>query len=147
MSGLYKKILAPVDGSTNSFAALAHAIELARCFEAELCIIYVSVVPQTFPVISTVESLYIPEYSFADVENFANKIIDAALETVPEGIRVQTHTEIGSPNLAIIEYAEKNNYDLIVLGSRGLGVFSELLMGSVSNYVVHHAKCPVLVMK
>ena len=144
---LYKKILAPVDGSTNSFAALKHAGELARAFDAEICIIYVSLLPQTLPVISHIESYYIPEYSFTDVENFAKKIVEAARETVPEGIRVQTHTEIGSPNLIITEYAEKNNFDIIVIGSRGLGVFSELLMGSVSSYVVHHAKCPVLVIK
>jgi len=145
--GLYKKILAPVDGSTNSFVALKHAAELARSFDAEICIIYVSLLPQTLPVISHIESYYIPEYSFSDVENFAKKIIEAAREAVPEGIRVQTHTEIGSPNLIITEYAEKNNFDIIVIGSRGLGIFSELLMGSVSSYVVHHAKCPVLVVK
>ena len=51
------------------------------------------------------------------------------------------------PTLVIKEFAEQHEVDLIVIGSRGLGAISGLIMGSVGGYVVHQATCPVLVVK
>ena len=130
MSQLYKRILAPIDGSKNSFAAFTHAAELARSFDAELGILYVSVLSQQLPVTSQIEGASIPEYSFSTPVTFAKKVIEEILKHIPEGIRVQTYNEIGFPSVVITEFAEKNNYDIIVIGSRGLGVLSRLVMGS-----------------
>ena len=58
-----------------------------------------------------------------------------------------THDEPGDPRMVILEFAEHNGCDFIVVGSRGLGTVAGLLMGSVSGYVIHKAKCPVLVVK
>ena len=55
------------------------------------------------------------------------------------------HQKIGPAGKRIVEYAQNGQFDLIVLGSRGLGGFERLLMGSVSNYVAHHAHCSLLV--
>ena len=56
-------------------------------------------------------------------------------------------TPAGGPREQILELAEKHNIDFIVMGSRGMGTVKRMLLGSVSNYVVNHAHCNVLVVK
>jgi len=53
----------------------------------------------------------------------------------------------GDPAQIIIEIANRQNYDLIIMGSRGMSAFKELLLGSVSLKVMHHASCPVMVVR
>jgi nucleotide-binding universal stress UspA family protein len=66
---------------------------------------------------------------------------------------IQTHSEVliaganENHGAAICQYADENNIDLIIIGSRGLGNMQQLILGSVSNYVVQNATCPVMVMK
>lgn len=55
--------------------------------------------------------------------------------------------ETGDASSEILHYADKNNIDLIVIGARGLGKFKQLLLGSVSNKVITHSHCPVLIVK
>lgn len=147
MEVLYKKILVPIDGSKNSLKALSHAVALAHSFDAEINILYVSVLSQKLPVTAQIQGDKIPEYSSANPETFAKKIIAEALTYVPENIRVQTHNELGEPRTCITDFVEKNGYDVIVMGSRGLGAISGLFLGSVSAYVVYHSHCPVLIVK
>ncbi|KAI8527674.1 hypothetical protein RHMOL_Rhmol12G0094100 [Rhododendron molle] len=63
------------------------------------------------------------------------------------GIVAETVTEVGNPNEAICEAVEKLNIQLLVLGSHSRGALKRALLGSVSNYCAHNAKCPVLVVK
>ncbi|KAL6884518.1 hypothetical protein ACP4OV_010454 [Aristida adscensionis] len=63
------------------------------------------------------------------------------------GVPVETIVEVGDPKEVICEAAEKRNVDLLILGSHSRGPIQRLFLGSVSNYCVHHAKCPVLVVK
>ncbi|MBP2627708.1 MAG: universal stress protein [Firmicutes bacterium] len=147
MELLYKKILVPVDGSKNSFTALAHAVTIARSLDAEISILYVSALSQQVPSYEQVKGTKIPANSSTDSVSFAKTIIAEALKHVPEGIRVQTYNETGEPRIVITEFAQKSNYDMIVIGNRGLGTIASLLIGSVSSYVVKHSKCPVLVAK
>jgi len=147
MELLYKKILVPVDGSKNSFAALAHAVIIAHSFDAEISILCVSALSQQVPSYEQVKGIKIPANSSTDPANFAKTIIAEALKHVPEGIRVQTYNETGEPRIVITEFAQKNKYDMIVIGSRGLGTIASLLIGSVSSYVVKYSTCPVLVAK
>ena len=67
-----------------------------------------------------------------------------SIKTDFQGLNVKTILKKGPAGPVIIEEAEKENCDLIVVGSRGLGNITSVLISSVSNYVVHHAKCPVL---
>ena len=143
----YKKILAPLDGSQNSFAALAHAVALAKTTEAELHILYVMALLQQLPLASQISGCKIPLYTVDKPEAFAKTIIDAAVASVPETVNIKTHVETGAPTIVIKEFAEQHKVDMIVIGSRGLGAISDLILGSVSGYVVHQAKCPVLVVK
>jgi nucleotide-binding universal stress UspA family protein len=62
-------------------------------------------------------------------------------------ILIKTTSELGDPAKIIIKLANSNDYDLIIMGSRGRSAFKELLLGSVSQKVVHHAKCPVMVVR
>lgn len=147
MSVKYTKILAAIDGSKNSLKALSHAAAMARFFDAELCILYVSAFSQQLPLPDQIQGSKISQFSPSQPEIFAKQVMAEALQCVPEGIRVQTHDEPGEPRIVITEFAEQNGYDVIVLGSRGLGAISGLLMGSVSSYVIYKAKCPVMVVK
>lgn len=147
MEIMYKKILVPIDGSKNSFAALAHAAAMARSFAAEISIFYVSPLSQQVPLYHQVKGDKIPANSSTDPVNFAKTIISEALKHIPEDLPARTYNETGEPRIVITEFAHKHSYDMIVIGSRGLGTISGLLMGSVSNYVIHHATCPVLVVR
>ncbi|KYZ75075.1 hypothetical protein AXX12_15995 [Anaerosporomusa subterranea] len=143
----YSKILAPIDGSQNSFTALAHAVQMAKSFNAEIGILHVAILMQQLPIATQLSDVYLPESILTHIQDFSDTVLKQAVKQIPDGIRVRTYCEIGSPAIVIPEFAEKNNYDMIVIGSRGLGIIKGLFMGSVSNYVVNHAKCPVLVVK
>ncbi len=143
----YSKILVPVDGSKNSFKALEQAVELAKNLNAEIGILHVTLLTQQIPIVTQLEGAYVPESIVMKIDAFSKHVVSEAKKMIPEGIKVQTFCEIGSPTLVIPEFAAENGYDLIIIGSRGLGVISGFVMGSVSNYVVHHAKCAVLVVK
>jgi nucleotide-binding universal stress UspA family protein len=68
-------------------------------------------------------------------------------EAARNNVQVETLLELGDHAQVIIDTANKNHYDLIIMGSRGLSVFKELLLGSVSFKVMHHASCPVMVVR
>lgn len=76
-------------------------------------------------------------------------ILSATTEAEKQGIVPKTALleHIDSPVKAITDYAEKNSADLIVIGTRGLGGFKRLLLGSVASDVVRYAPCPVLVVR
>lgn len=62
-----------------------------------------------------------------------------------EGFDVQVAAPVGQPGPTICEWAKEEDVDCIVMGRRGRGLVGEVLLGSVSHYVVHHAPCPVTV--
>lgn len=143
----YRKILVPVDGSQNSLRALAHAVAIARCFDAELSILYVSVLSPKLPVTPQIQGDKIPAKAVSDPEAFAKEILANAAAHVPADIQMKTYSELGEPRTGIIDFAEKHGFDLLIIGSRGLGAISGLLLGSVSTYVIHHCQSPVLTVK
>ncbi|KAG6437153.1 hypothetical protein SASPL_102064 [Salvia splendens] len=99
--------------------------------------------PAVFPSTSIVRSV-----NKAQEEN-ASAILSRAIDMCTQTNQVHINTSIieGDPKEMICDLAEQMQVDLIVIGSRGLGKIKRALMGSVSNYVIHHAKCPVLVVK
>jgi len=73
---------------------------------------------------------------------------DAAERTLDAlGVKARTRVERGDARVEICRIAEDENYDLIVLGSHGSGLLRRVMMGSVSHHVLHHAHCPVLVVR
>ncbi len=78
----------------------------------------------------------------------ADRIISKSIKlSDKEEIGVEYKTTSGKPGSEILKYAQKNKFDLIVIGARGLGAGKELLLGSVSSYVIHKSKIPVLLIK
>ena len=64
-----------------------------------------------------------------------------------EGIEIETHYVMGEPAIQIVKKAEEGNYQLIIMGSRGLGNIKGLMLGSVSQKVSQLSHCPVLIIK
>jgi nucleotide-binding universal stress UspA family protein len=149
-----KKILAPVDGSSESVKALQYATHLAEleASDAELIVIHVLEDVKQGGAIG----LQAKYGNVRLVEGFKRARKKAALEWLKQieeaakkrGIRSKTEIlDVGSKVEVIIDYAEKNSVDLIVIGSRGLKGFKRLLLGSTANAVVTNAPCPVMVVR
>ena len=143
-----KKILLPVDGSENSKKALMKAKLLGEALNSEITIVYI--MDDT----SGVSSFNITDYQtykepLTDaLRQHAKKILDDSMENFKDyNNKVNTLMESGNPAYKILEISEEGEFDLIIIGSRGLGPFSRAIMGSVSNRVVHHSKISVLVVK
>ena len=138
---MIKNILVPVDGSEGADRAIEKAVMLAEICGAKLNFLYVANINQL--AINAVLSDAILD----SVTKAGNVILDRALEMVPAGIAKESFSDTGSPAVVVLDFAETNDIDLIVRGSRGLGVVKGVLLGSVSQYVVEQSKCPVLVVK
>ena len=142
---MLSKILVPVDGSENSFRALEQAIFLAtKIQEAQITVLYI---------IEDLPSLYIYspkiiEKLHADYKSEYTKILERCKEMASNsGININTVLLEGDPASKIIGYSEMEKFDLIIIGSRGMGKFKEVIIGSVSNKVLHHAKCSVMLVR
>jgi nucleotide-binding universal stress UspA family protein len=136
-----KKILVPLDGSSNSFRGLDVAIHMARESHATITGLYVAeiVKPRTNDPITPLEKILL---------DHAQKIMKKAkLNAAKKGILFFDRVSYGDDGKIIVEVAEKQNFDLIVIGSRGMGAAKDLFLGSTSNYVLHKSKKPVLVVK
>lgn len=128
-----------VDGSPESISALRWAIGEARLRHGRVRMITSWSYP---PRTNDIDGEFIDDRS----ERGAERIQAIALDAVPsDGVEVSGHLVQGPPASVLLDAAQGVN--LLVVGSRGLGGFSGLLLGSVSNQVVHHAACPVLVIR
>lgn len=145
---MYRKILVPLDGSERAEKALTHTVELARKLGSKVTLIHV--VPSLPPYVNTaVDRLGHAQQSIVDelIRNGKELLDQYASSVSDKGIEVDTYTVMGQPADEILEKAISENYDLIVLGSRGLGEIKGYIMGSVSNRVSRHASCPVLIIR
>ncbi len=145
-------ILVAVDGSTDSERAFAFALKLAGKTGARLTVLKV------LPGITTLGAMAsrapLPQSTYDEFYRFAEKeskeIVNRELSQA-RGHGVKAKGEVvrssGTVVSGIVDFATKDKADLIVIGTRGLGGFKRLLMGSVSTGVVTHAHCPVLVVR
>jgi nucleotide-binding universal stress UspA family protein len=141
MANKIKKILVPLDGSSNSFRGLDTAIYMARQCHATITGLYVAEIvrPQTNDPITPLEKMLL---------DHAQKIMKKAkLKAAQQGILFFDRVSYGDDGKRIVDIAEKKNFDLIVIGSRGMGAAKEIFLGSTSNYVLHKSKKPVLIVK
>jgi nucleotide-binding universal stress UspA family protein len=147
MSNFPTRILLATDGSEEAELAALRAVELAETTDSELHVVHVGVVPiflQSYPgTLGYYGKLYeqIEEVS-RDLLRKESWRVKAAGGTVAE-----THLRMGQVDLEIVALAEELGAGLIVMGCRGLGGVRRALMGSVSDSVVRHAHCPVLVVR
>jgi nucleotide-binding universal stress UspA family protein len=148
-------VLLAIDGSTEASLATEAAVEIAIKTRSELHLVYV----RSDPLLTT---LYEGEYprgvqeldhefdeELESAGRAAQEVLDAAVRKVDSlgGAVAQAHLMEGRAPQEIVSLAEDSGIGLIVLGSRGRGGVSRTLMGSVSDSVVRHAHCPVLVVR
>jgi len=139
---MYEHILVPIDGSQHALLALQHAMRFAQN-EASCSITLLHINPHISinEVAIGVDLIALQEEEGRLILSDAEKLIVGS--TIP----YQTVCYTGDPAQLIIKQAKEENADLIVMGSRGLSLFSELFIGSVSHKVVQHAHCAVMVVK
>lgn len=148
-----QRILVAVDGSKPSIDAGTQAIDIAKRFDAELIALYVVSPDVRYNYLEDVITPRLPK-ALKDVVMIAmqrgEKHVDKVKQKASEkNVKVKTDVVIGISSVVkeIIEYAEKNRIDMIIIGSRGLSGIKKMLLGSVASGVVTYAYCPVLVTK
>ncbi len=145
------KILVATDGSEFARKAAEYAGQLAsKIADAEITILSVldiglisqaAVSPSGMPVT-------IPVSLSEDLERSLNSVLQDARESLAiTGKPVATRLEEGRPAQVICDIAEKERFDMIVMGSSGQGRIADILLGSVSDKVVHKAKTPVVIVR
>ena len=153
----FSRVLVAIDGSTSSMHAIDYAISIAVKNDSQLIILYVIDFYKYTHLSSSIilaptfgSEKYLEEKSEAEKlmnkikENFKLKINDNT-----KSKKLKTEIVEGAKSVAttIIEYAELENIDLIVIGSRGRTSFKKLLLGSVSSNIIKNAHCAVLVVR
>jgi nucleotide-binding universal stress UspA family protein len=141
-------ILLATDGSEEGKMATQAATELSRATGSEVHVVYV--LPSPAQLIG--HHLYsddVRESLVGGAERDAETFLKEQADQIgSDGGKVaETHLRSGDPDKEILRTAESLGVGLIVIGSRGLGALSRALMGSVSDSVVKHAHCPVLVLR
>ena len=136
-----KQILVPIDGSKNSLRGLDTAIYLARQCHATITGVYVHHMPAAY-------SLHPLGFMGTSPSKKVKKLLESAkTRCAKKGIKFNSKIITGVPGYDIVNFAKKKKVDMIVIGARGLGSVKEVLLGSVSNYVVHKSKIPVVMVK
>lgn len=140
-------ILFPSDLSAPTRAAFTQTLELALAFKAKVTLFHAYELLSTsvagaydLSYTSTLQELELTmeEKAKAHLGDFKQQLDKAGVESEMLTLR-------GNAGEMIVEVAENRGCDLIIMGSRGLGPVRSLLMGSTSTYVLHHSRCPMLV--
>jgi nucleotide-binding universal stress UspA family protein len=139
---MYKKIYLATDGSEHSKRAAENAIHIAKCSSG-----------------SKMEIIYVVDPDRAKTETLSNwnsrdnkdkrkkRVVEVEKMAQEAGIAYEIQILNGEPGPTIVEYANKNKADIVIIGSRGLNALQEFVLGSVSHKVAKRANCPVLIVK
>jgi nucleotide-binding universal stress UspA family protein len=156
---IYSKILVPYDGSKYAEKALNKAVNLAKLIKGSEIIILnvieeIVTPPLVFPTrirhYKTGEDTTLSTY-FRDLQTDMRYKMINTLEKIKQkyenSVKIRTVVLVGSAEDKIVEFANRQNVDLIVMGSKGLKGMSRLLMGSVSRNVSEKVKCSVMIVR
>ena len=148
MSIFPTKILLATDGSEEAALATQTAVDIADKTGSELHVVLVGL-SVALVGMGPAEIADIPGPRQEELTEEAQRLLDTQLKQIEAagGTVTQAHLRIGKADEEIIGLAEELDAGLIVMGSRGLGGIRRVLMGSVSDSVVRHAHCPVLVVR
>ena len=137
-------ILVPIDGSEASLRTAKFAASFARQVNASVILLHVVTIPQFPRYFRSLDEYY------AKAGKEAQSWIDM-IRNLREsrGLAMKAEVMVGAISIAesIVGYAERKNVDMIIIGTRGRSKLEKLVLGSVANGVVTHAKCPVLLVK
>ena len=145
---MYKKILVPLDGSEKASAAAGKAVELASIVGAEVTMFHV--IPALPPYVNRYGEHLGGAYQqiHNELQATGEEILQKAQDDFAKsGVKLNVKILWGNPAEEICREAKEGDFDLIVMGSRGLGEIKGFIMGSVSNRVVRHAPTPVLIVR
>ncbi len=156
---IYSKILVPYDGSKHAEKALNKAVNLAKLIKGSEMIILnvieeILTPPLVFPTrirhYKTGEDTTLSTY-FRDLQTDMRYKMINTLEKIKQkyekSVKIRTVVLVGLAEDKIVEFANRQNVDLIVMGSKGLKGISRLLMGSVSRHVSEKVKCSVMIVR
>jgi nucleotide-binding universal stress UspA family protein len=142
----FRHVLAPTDFSEYSKKAVACALELAKKFGAKLTVLHVIELPP-YPV----EGYVTPNLSQTFMDDLERQATTELAQVIPEaeaaGVELARVVGVGTPYRTIIDTAEAEQVDLIVMATAGRTGFSHLIMGSIAERVVRTASCPVLTIR
>lgn len=135
---MYRKILLAVDGSEHSKRAAKHAINVASLLPgAKVEIISVIDPSKVKTEVLHGELRQKRQQALEEIKNTFEK----------ENVSYELKIERGDPGPTIVSYANRNGFDLVVIGSRGLNSLQEMVLGSVSHKVAKRVHCPVMIIK
>lgn len=144
----------PLDGSDHSLHALVVAVELAKKFEGAITLITVYSVLRSYPLsplvgpeMDALTPSVVSELIEVTREDSARILAEGEAKATAEGVPVETLLREGHIVEEVLKTAREEQFDLIVMGARGVSRITEILLGSVSDGVMRHAPCPVLVVK
>lgn len=147
---MFKKILVPIDGSNIAVSSLKSAAKMAESFGSEIMLFHVMQHPSPMEIFETYSGkkgeIY---YQIMDrVEKYGERVLqNAAKECSAFKVNFKEKAVWGEPASEILQEALMGNYDLVVIGSRGLDDVEDWLLGSVSQRVVRRSRCPVMVVR
>ena len=154
---MMKKILATIDNSPRNQAVLETAISLAQATGAKLMLLHIlSEADVDYPILPTYVYYAVLKgkddtvfhRTFDEYERREEEFLrDLARKAIAAGVDTEYTQLSGIPGETICEIASNWSADLILVGSRGLKGMKEMFIGSVSNYVTHHAPCSVLIVR
>ena len=139
----FSKVLVAVDGSEYSMNAAEYAISIAKAYGSQLIALHVITSD-----VSTIASTFSPQME--EIKKNAQEFFDKIRCKGDANWEIPLRTElIASSSVVggIIDFAEKENIDLIVVGTRGRSGLKRLLLGSVASGIINYAHCPVMIVK
>lgn len=139
---MYNNMLLAVDGSENSLRATQEAIKIASLVKE--CIIEVVVVVD----FSQSKNDVLHAYGKEELELSRRRKLSSIEEKLKLGnVSYKIKILRGDPGETIVDYANKGTFDLVIIGSRGLNILQEMVLGGVSHKVAKRVQCPVLIVK
>jgi len=138
-----KKVLVPIDFSDYSKSSLRFAVNFTKTFNAQLYLIYV-VEPVIYPPDFSMGQIAIPSVDLEMDKRAEEELKKLAEEEIPSDIVSKIIVKTGKPFIEIIETAEEEDIDLIIISTHGHTGVEHILFGSTAEKVVRKAPCPVL---
>ena len=143
-----KKILVPVDRSGYKEKIILYAVSLGIAWEAEITVIHVIDPVRGVPGGKVEEKeREREEKAKQEAEILVFNTIDPLIRVEGLNIKKEVVEETDTVEKTIIDYAKKNDIDVIVIGTKGMSAVEEYFFGSVANAVVQHAHCPVFAIR
>ncbi|MEM8832067.1 MAG: universal stress protein [Cyanobacteria bacterium P01_G01_bin.19] len=154
---MINKILVAIDNSDTHQTVFNHAVALAKATKASMILLHIlSTEDLDYPILPTY--VYYSVLKDSDGDVFRQKyteyetrnldfLQDLTQQAIVQGVNTEFTQSSGNPGWEICQLASNCSADLIVVGSRGLKGLKEMFLGSVSNYVMHHAPCSVLIVR